>query len=140
MKQKTHTWTLIKRLAGLSSYPWLCFGYFNEILHTLEKTGRTNRNLSMVAEFRQTIHECNLVDTDCRDCPFTLSNRRFGPYFIEEILDIFFCSKDLRKEFSQLNSNQPDNMDLRSFSNCYGSKREKVIAKICHKNFLAGAL
>lgn len=29
--QKQHTWELLKRLASLSSLPWLCFGDFNEV-------------------------------------------------------------------------------------------------------------
>ena len=39
MGQKKHTWTLLKRLAGLSFSPWLCFGDFNEVLHPGEKRG-----------------------------------------------------------------------------------------------------
>lgn len=36
--QKKHTWTLLRRLAGLSSLPWLCFGDFKKILSLNEKT------------------------------------------------------------------------------------------------------
>lgn len=51
MKQKKHTWTLLRRLARLSSYPWLYFGDFNEILHMHENIGGNNINLSMMVEF-----------------------------------------------------------------------------------------
>ena len=37
--QKQHTWTLLRRLAGLFTLPWLCFGDFNEILDLKEKLG-----------------------------------------------------------------------------------------------------
>ena len=37
-QQKKHTWTLLRRLSGLSSKPWLCFGDFNEILSLDEKS------------------------------------------------------------------------------------------------------
>lgn len=39
MQQKQHTWTLLRRLLGLSNLPWLCFGDFNEILNLNEKCG-----------------------------------------------------------------------------------------------------
>lgn len=39
MSQKHYTWTLLKRLASLSSLPWLCFGDFNEILWPGGKIG-----------------------------------------------------------------------------------------------------
>lgn len=99
MQQKKHTLTLLRRLVGLSSYPWLCFGDFNEILHTHEKTGGNNRNLNLVVDFRHAIKDCNLVDAGCTGYPFTWSNRRFEPYFIEERLDRFFYSKEWGKSF-----------------------------------------
>ena len=37
--QKRHTWTLLRRLAGLFTFPWLYFGDFNEILDFKEKLG-----------------------------------------------------------------------------------------------------
>lgn len=40
VQQKTHTWTLFKRLAGLSSTLWLCLSDFNEILHPYKKWGK----------------------------------------------------------------------------------------------------
>ncbi|KAK9232713.1 hypothetical protein WN943_022961 [Citrus x changshan-huyou] len=38
-EQKHNTWTLLHRLASLSSLPWLCFGDFNEILLLNRKQG-----------------------------------------------------------------------------------------------------
>lgn len=60
--QKHHTWTLLKRLAGLSSLPWLCFGDFNEILMPFEKIGGNDRDFNMMHDFREAIRECDLVD------------------------------------------------------------------------------
>lgn len=94
MQQKKHTLTLLRRLVGLSSYPWLCFGDFNEILHMHEKTGGNNRNLNLVVDFRHAIKDCNLVDAGCTGYPFIWSNRRFEPYLIEERLDRFFYNKE----------------------------------------------
>lgn len=91
--QKHHTWTLLKRLAGLSSYPWCCFGDFNEILHLHEKTRGNDRNINLIAEFREAVQACNLVDVGYERHLYTWSNRRYGPYHTEERLDRFLCSK-----------------------------------------------
>ena len=61
---KRHTWTLLRRLAGLFNYPWLCFGDFNEILNLNEKLGGNDRCLNMVAEFREAVTDCSLVDLE----------------------------------------------------------------------------
>ncbi|KAH9770133.1 hypothetical protein KPL71_012275 [Citrus sinensis] len=91
--QKRHTWTLLRRLAGLFNYPWLCFGDFNEILNLNEKLGGNDRCLNMVAEFREAVTDCSLVDLGCKGYPFTWSNKRYGPHLIEERLDRFLGSK-----------------------------------------------
>ena len=52
MRQRKHTWTLLRRLSGLSSTPWLCFGDFNEILHPYEKSEGNERQLSLITDFR----------------------------------------------------------------------------------------
>ena len=44
-EERKHTWELIRRLSGLSSIPWICFGDFNEILHLREKIGGNVRNV-----------------------------------------------------------------------------------------------
>ncbi|KAH9657474.1 putative reverse transcriptase/RNA-dependent DNA polymerase [Citrus sinensis] len=84
VNQKRHIWTLMRSLSGLFSYLWICCGDFNEILNLVEKTGGNDRNLSMVAYFKAAVEDCHLTDVECRGYPFTWSNRRFGPYFVEE--------------------------------------------------------
>ena len=42
--ERCHGWTLLKRLAGFSSLPWLVGGDFNEILCLDEKLGGAIRN------------------------------------------------------------------------------------------------
>lgn len=100
--QKRHTWTLLKRLTGLFTYPWICFGDFNEILNPNEKMGGNDKNLSMVAEFRDAVRECKLVNIECRGYPFTWSNRRFGLHFVEEKLNRFFGSKEWEAGLTEL--------------------------------------
>lgn len=77
--QKRHTWTLLRRLAGLFNYPWLCFGDLDEILNLNEKLGGNDRCLNMVADFREAVNDCSLVDLGCKGYPFMWSNKRYGP-------------------------------------------------------------
>ncbi|XP_052291873.1 uncharacterized protein LOC127900709 [Citrus sinensis] len=53
----------------------------------------------MVADFRESVKDCKLEDVGCRGHRFTWSNRRFGPHYIEEILDRFMCNQKWRAEF-----------------------------------------
>ncbi|KAK3211937.1 hypothetical protein Dsin_016643 [Dipteronia sinensis] len=41
--QRHHAWTLLRRLYGIYSLPWLCAGDFNEILEDTEKQGGIQR-------------------------------------------------------------------------------------------------
>lgn len=61
-KKKKHTWTLLRRLAGMSTLPWLCFGDFNEILSLNEKSRGLDRNVVAIAEFRVAVRDCKLFD------------------------------------------------------------------------------
>ena len=99
MKQKKHTWELLRRLAGLLSYPWLCFGDFNEILWRHEKIGGNNREVSMMQMFRDTIRNCSLVDLSCKGRPLTWSNKRYMPHLIDERLYRFLCNQEWRNMF-----------------------------------------
>lgn len=53
-----------------------------------------DKNISMVAKFREAIQECSLVDMGYMGYPFTWSRRRYEPHHIEECLERFLCSKD----------------------------------------------
>ena len=68
MGQKQHTWTLLRRLAGSSPSPWLCFGDFNEILHPHEKSGGNERNVNSINSFRQPLRDCELADVGYKGC------------------------------------------------------------------------
>lgn len=100
MRQRKHTWTLLRRLSGLSSTPWLCFSDFNEILHPYEKSGGNERQLSLITYFREALRDCDLLDVGYKGYPFTQSNGRFGPAFVEEKLDRFVCNSAWRDIFS----------------------------------------
>lgn len=96
---------MIRRLAQLSSTTWLYIGDFNKILYLHEKNGGNDRDLKVVSEFKKVIQDCNLIDMGSQGHPYTWSNRRFGPYFIEEKLEKFLYSKDWTDHFSRFSSN-----------------------------------
>lgn len=89
-----HLWALLKRLANLSSLPWLCFGDFNEILWPCEKIGGNDRDVSLMNNFREAVKECNLMDLGSSGRLMTWSNKRYGHGLIEERLDRFLCNKE----------------------------------------------
>ena len=50
----------------------------------------------MITEFREAVNDCRLMDLGCRRYPFTWSNKRFRPHYVEERLDRFLGSEDWR--------------------------------------------
>ncbi|KAH9716467.1 hypothetical protein KPL71_021472 [Citrus sinensis] len=100
-QQKRHTWTLMRRLAGLSPLPWLCIGDFNKIMHPNKKSSGNDRNVSMISEFREVAYECNLINVGYKGHPFTWSNRQFRSHHIEERLDRALYSKDWGNFFQE---------------------------------------
>lgn len=90
---KKHTWELLRRLSSESRLPWICGGDFNEHLEPNAKVGGRFCYLDAMAEFRQALSDCKLIDMGFFGLPFTWSNRRFGSTnLIEERLDRFLCS------------------------------------------------
>ena len=85
--QRCHGWTLLRRLAGLSSLPWLVGGDFNEILMLDEKLGGGGRQESLMANFRTALADCGLKDLGYLGPKFTWNNRRASPHFVQERLD-----------------------------------------------------
>lgn len=83
-------------------YPLICFGDFNEILNLNEKMKGSDKHLNIVADFKEVVEEYQLIDLECRGYPFTWSNKRFGPHFIEEKLDRFLGSKDWETGLTEL--------------------------------------
>ncbi|KAK3189419.1 hypothetical protein Dsin_028980 [Dipteronia sinensis] len=75
-EQGCHTWTLLRRLKGLSSLPWLCLGDFNEILRDSEKQGGPPRPRLLMESFREVLDSCELEDLGFFGPNFTFSNIR----------------------------------------------------------------
>lgn len=99
--QKKNTWELLRRLAGLSSLPWLCFGDFNEVLNLNEKLGGIDRRANLVNDFREALKDCDLTNLGSTGYQFTWSNRRFGVNIVEERLDRFLGNSSWRESFQE---------------------------------------
>ncbi|KAH9650223.1 putative reverse transcriptase/RNA-dependent DNA polymerase [Citrus sinensis] len=99
--KKQHTWTLLRRLSGLSSKPWLCFGDFNEILRLDEKSEGNDKSFRRVSEFREAVQDSNLADLGYKGYQFTWCNGRDGHHFVEERLDRFLCNEEWRNHFQE---------------------------------------
>ncbi|KAL5854197.1 hypothetical protein ACOSQ4_003999 [Xanthoceras sorbifolium] len=96
---RSHSWSLIRRLAGLSNLPWLIGGDFNEILRWEEKSGGLFRSHKAISLFRGAVDDCNLVDVGFRGHNFTWSNRQKEGKLIQERLDRFLCCMRWRATF-----------------------------------------
>ncbi|KAH9741755.1 putative reverse transcriptase/RNA-dependent DNA polymerase [Citrus sinensis] len=99
--QKQHTWTLLQRLSGLSSKPWLCFSDFNEILRLDEKSGGNDKNIRRVSEFREAVQDSKLADLGYKGYQFTWCNGRDGQHFVEKRLDRFLCNEEWGNHFQE---------------------------------------
>ncbi|KAH9658155.1 hypothetical protein KPL70_023379 [Citrus sinensis] len=106
---------LLRRLAVLSSSPWLCCGDFNEILHPDEKRGGNDRNVNLINEFKEALRDCGLKDVGYRGYDFTWNNGRYGKGFMEERLDRFVCSKAWSDRFVDC---EASNLDTWTSDHC----------------------
>ena len=106
---------LFRRLAGLSSSPWLCYGDFNEILYPNEKSGGNDRNMNLINEFREVLRDCGLKDVGYQGYAFTWNNRIYGKGFVEERLDIFVCNKAWSDRFVDC---EASNLDTWTLDHC----------------------
>ncbi|KAK3204446.1 hypothetical protein Dsin_018492 [Dipteronia sinensis] len=85
--QRFHSWNLLKRLAGMSSLPWVCLGYFNEVLDKSEKMGGIPKNWNLLTAFREALDDCGLEGLGFVGPLFTWCNKREGETMIQERLD-----------------------------------------------------
>lgn len=58
--QKKHTWTLLRRLSGLFSLPWLCFEDLKEILNCLQYIQSCSFSFQMMLQHGRTWYSCPL--------------------------------------------------------------------------------
>ncbi|KAK2649867.1 hypothetical protein Ddye_017356 [Dipteronia dyeriana] len=69
--QRNHSWTLLRRLAGMTDWPWLFMGDFNEIMFDSEKYGGAKKKWKELANFCEAVEDCKLMDMGYRGPTFT---------------------------------------------------------------------
>lgn len=68
--------------------PWLCVGYFNEIISVAEKSSSSYRSPRQMQQFKKALEDCNLSDLGFLGPRFAQSNGRYeSPDFTRERLD-----------------------------------------------------
>ena len=82
-----YSWELLWRLKGMSDRPWLVMGDFNEIMSSAEKQGKLLRCPAQMAEFREALNDCLLLDLGYQGYEFTWTNNRDPPKCVDERLD-----------------------------------------------------
>ncbi|KAK2662046.1 hypothetical protein Ddye_000620 [Dipteronia dyeriana] len=76
--QRFSSWTLLRRLAGMSRLPWVCMGDFNEVLRDTKKLVGTGKNWKAMTNFREALDDCELKDMGFVGPKYTWSNKREG--------------------------------------------------------------
>lgn len=102
--------------------------------------GGNEKQVNMVAGFREALKECELVDLGFVGYPFTWSNRRFGTQLIEERLDRFLCNKSWGNCFQEKAA-----LNLVTWSFDHNPILMEVLEKregeeICNENFSQSTL
>jgi endonuclease/exonuclease/phosphatase family metal-dependent hydrolase len=87
VEKRHEAWALLRHLASLFPYPWICIGDFNEIVENADKWGGRTRSNSQMGAFRQALDDCGLTDLGYRGPKFTWCNFQTEENFIKERLD-----------------------------------------------------
>ena len=95
-------WENLKIIASMQSLPWVMIGDFNDILYSDEKWGGGNSpSNSRMAEFRNCINDCNMIDLGFSGPKFTWSNCHDITSLIMERLDRAIANPNWRILFSK---------------------------------------
>jgi hypothetical protein len=95
------SWSLLRRLHGLSDKPWLLLGDFNKIVALEEKFGREDRSFRQMAGFRGALSDCSLMDLGFVGPEFTWSNNRKDDDLVQVRLDRGVASQEWRSLFPE---------------------------------------
>jgi hypothetical protein len=76
--ERHKTWDMLRFIRSASDLPWLCIGYFNEVLHRSEHEGVNERSNSQMAGFREMVDLCGLCDLGYTGVPWTFEKRVAG--------------------------------------------------------------
>ena len=77
----------MKRLRGESTLPWLCIGYFSEILRPEEQHGPNARDSAQIEAFREAVDVCGLANLGYRGLDWTWEKKVAGGHYCRVRLD-----------------------------------------------------
>ena len=92
--KRKEAWNLLKFLATLNPTPWICIGYFNEVLIQSEKWGGRGRLNRQMREFQKALEHCELFDMGYKGPKFTWNNCQESQTFVKERLDRGVVNRD----------------------------------------------
>ncbi|KAH9750457.1 reverse transcriptase domain-containing protein [Citrus sinensis] len=111
--RRRESWHLLRRLASLSTLPWVCLGDFNDLLDSSEKNGSRPHAAWKIHGFRSAISDAGLSDLGMVGYQFTWERGRGTVNWVEERLDRAFSSSSWRDKFpnAQVQSMEADSSD-----------------------------
>ncbi|XP_050252314.1 uncharacterized protein LOC126698852 [Quercus robur] len=92
--RRKESWELLKVLSRKFQLPWLCFGYFNEIVSTSEKMGGARRSQRQMDDSREAIDCCRFMDLGFCGPEFTWCNMQEGRHRMYLRLDRALVTQD----------------------------------------------
>nr|POE93748.1 hypothetical protein CFP56_30518 [Quercus suber] len=88
------SWQLLEALRDQCEMPWIVFGDFNEIAYSFEKSGGLERDGKQMANFRDCLDRCGLLDLGFAGQRFTWCNGRQGNQRTKLRLDRMVANDD----------------------------------------------
>ena len=99
---RSRSWALLRQLHALADLPWVLIGDFNEISALEEKHGMEDRSLRQMANFREALSDCSLMDLGFIGSEFTWSNNREDELLVRVRLDRGVASQTWQTLFPML--------------------------------------
>uniref|UniRef100_A0A7N2L446 DUF4283 domain-containing protein n=1 Tax=Quercus lobata TaxID=97700 RepID=A0A7N2L446_QUELO len=99
--RRTESWNLLKYLSGLSQFPWLVIGDFNEIVGLSEKEGGADRPTQQMQNFIDTLNCYGLHDLGFTGPKFTWLYQKVDGSQIRERLDRVVATVEWTIKFPQ---------------------------------------
>ncbi|XP_074347087.1 uncharacterized protein LOC141685909 [Apium graveolens] len=101
--KRRDSWSLIRRLSGLDSLPWLIMGDFNDLMYESDKQGNVPHPNYLLNGFRETITDRHLSEIDLCGGNFTWEKSRGSTNWVGEKLDRGFASSSWWTKFPLCN-------------------------------------
>ncbi|KAL9671129.1 hypothetical protein QQ045_008695 [Rhodiola kirilowii] len=87
LSNRITSWSLLRRLGGISNLPWLILGEFNKVISLEEVQGGRSRPNWQMENFRSAMEDYRLLDLGFSGYPYTFSNCREGEAEVKARLD-----------------------------------------------------